>query len=86
MSKRDRGFLLREAATEIENLDFSHKGLSETATSISKDLSDEEIESEILDLAWHILPGTVSPATEAVIKLLVEEAFRVEQFPPILST
>ena len=35
MSKRDRGFLLREAATEIENLDFSHKGLSETATSIS---------------------------------------------------
>jgi len=74
--KFDRGVLLREAATEIENLDFSHKGFSEEAVSINKDLPDEEIESGILEWAWYIRPGTISPATEAVIKLLVEEAFR----------
>lgn len=76
--KFDRGVILREAATEIENLDFSHKGFREEAVSINKDLSDEEIGSEILEWAWYIRPGTVSPATEAVIKLLVEEAFKIE--------
>ena len=76
--KFDRGFLLREAATEIENLDFSHRGISKDAVSIPKDLSNEEIRSEILEWMWYIRPGTVSPATEAVIKLLIEEAFKKE--------
>lgn len=74
--KFNRGVLLREAATEIENLDL--KGFSKDAVSIPKDLSDEEIGSEILEWAWYIQPGTASPATEAVIKLLIEEVFNEE--------
>ena len=74
--KFDRGVFLREVATKIENLNLSHKGFSEEAVSINKDLPDEEIESGILEWARYIRPGTISPATEAVIKLLVEETFR----------
>lgn len=76
--KWNRENLVKEAATEVRDVDFSYKGLDKKANEINLDVPLEEIESEILHLAWYIQPGKVSSVTETVISLLAEEAFKVQ--------
>lgn len=66
-TKWNRELMIKEAATEIREVSSCNIDLGEAV---------EKIESRILDLAWRIPPGKISSATEAVIRLLVEEAFK----------
>ena len=76
MGKWDRITTIKEAATEIRDVDFSHKGISEKGANFEINDDIEHMKEEILDLAWYIPSGAVSRATETVISLLVEEAFK----------
>ena len=73
MPKWDRITTIKEAAMEIRDVDFSHKGIR-VEMEINDDI--EGMKEKILDLAWHVPSGAVSKATETVISLLIEEALK----------
>lgn len=76
MAKWDRITTIKEAATEVRDVDYSHKGISEEGANFEINDNVEEMKERILDLAWYIPSGAVSRATETVISLLVEESFK----------
>ncbi len=76
MAKWDRITTIKEAATEVRDVDFSHKGITEAGANFEINDDIEYMKEQILDLAWYIPSGAVSRATETVISFLVEEALR----------
>ena len=76
MTKWSREKAIKEVATKIAGADFENQESKERAENIDINGSIEDIEAEILLLAWDILPRTVSPAIQAVINLLSAEAYK----------
>lgn len=78
----DRKTLIDEVISKIEEnlnhgrLKFESAGLEEMVRNLRTGEPTEETESNVLYLAWHIPSGVLPLAAEAVINLLVEEAFR----------
>ena len=77
----DRKKLVDEVATVMEEkLNWEKLELGDDLEKMVRNLrtgeSTEETESNILYLAWNIPSGVLPVAAEAVISLLVEEAFR----------
>ena len=75
-TKWNTGSVIREAATEINGLDFSkyRYKLSKDVAYIAPGDPIEEVKEKILNVVWLIPSGAVSRSTETVISLLVEEA------------
>lgn len=77
----DRTKLIHEMVSVIEeqfrkeNLKIEQDDLKEMIKGLNVSDPVEENESKILDLAWNISPGGLPLAAEAVINLLVKEAF-----------
>ena len=77
----NRTKLIHEMVSVIEKkflqgkLEIEQDDLQEMIKGLDVGDSVEENESKILYLAWHIPPGALPLAAEAVISLLVKEVF-----------
>lgn len=77
----NRTKLIHEMVSVIEEkflqgkLEIEQDDLQEMIKGLNVGDSVEENESKIFDLAWHIPPGALPLAAEAVISLLVKEVF-----------